>query len=269
MSNFSNYLYNKYDMRITICITNYNQNKSVKQTINMLEQQYQRSEYVFICSNGKPFRTTDPNIICIDSKTDNKYESMNSVIQEFLDSDSDAIIFIDGDSCPMEKDFIIKYEDLFENYDLIFGNDTDIKSWQNSKKFNEKLDLIITGKVSCANNFGFTRKGLLKHIAFMKKTYGKKEIFDICGYEDIDIGINALYAGLDITVSNNIKLNEKPEDAADAIKNFHSIMEKIRNLDYTTTVKDKTYKTLMILFGIYIIGVMTGLVTMAMTLGGI
>ena len=43
-------------------------------------------------------------------------------------------------------------------------------------------------------------------------------------------------------------------------------MERVRNLDKITTIKDKTYTTMIIMFWVYIVGVITGLVTMAVNL---
>ena len=302
-------------MKISICITNHNQNDLVKQTLDILQYQYQKPEYIFVCSDDKPFTSKAPNVICINNKKlKGRCENRNSVIQEFLDTDSDALIFIDGDSYPKEKDFLIKYEDLFEKYDLIFGtrehtspkglkkpasdlltanmdnlwlkkplDNSDLRvvsnaveSWQNSTTFNEKLDLMITGMIGWSCNFGFTRKGLIKHLNFMQKHYGKKEIFDSTafngnwGYEDVAMGIDALYAGLNIWISDDMKIvhqaHERSDGLFDHVKGRHLIMERVRNLAKATTIKDKTYKSMMILFGIYIIGVITGLVTMAVSL---
>ena len=287
----------------------------VKQTLDILQYQYQKPEYIFVCSDDKPFTSKAPNVICINNKKlKGRCENRNSVIQEFLDTDSDALIFIDGDSYPKEKDFLIKYEDLFEKYDLIFGtrehtspkglkkpasdlltanmdnlwlkkplDNSDLRvvsnaveSWQNSTTFNEKLDLMITGMIGWSCNFGFTRKGLIKHLNFMQKHYGKKEIFDSTafngnwGYEDVAMGIDALYAGLNIWISDDMKIvhqaHERSDGLFDHVKGRHLIMERVRNLAKATTIKDKTYKSMMILFGIYIIGVITGLVTMAVSL---
>ena len=302
-------------MKISLCITNHNQNDLVKQTLDIIQYQYQKPEYIFVCSDDKPFSSKAPNVICINNKKlKGRCENRNSVIQEFLDTDSDALVFIDGDSYPKDKDFLIKYEDLFEKYDLIFGtrehtspkglkkpasdlltanmdnlwlkkplDNSDLRvvsnaveSWQNSTTFNEKLDLMITGMIGWSCNFGFTRKGLIKHLNFMQKHYGKKEIFDSTafngnwGYEDVAMGIDALYAGLNIWISDDMKIvhqaHERSDGLFDHVKGRHLIMERVRNLAKATTIKDKTYKSMMILFGIYIIGVITGLVTMAITL---
>ena len=84
------------------------------------------------------------------------------------------------------------------------------------------------------------------------------------------MGIDALYAGLNIWISDDMKIvhqaHERSDGLFDHVKGRHLIMERVRNLAKATTIKDKTYKSMMILFGIYIIGVITGLVTMAITL---
>ena len=151
-----------------------------------------------------------------------------------------------------------------------------VESWQNAKSFNEKLDLMITGMIGWSCNFGFTRKGLIKHIKFMEKHYGKKEIFDSTafngnwGYEDVAMGIDALYAGLNIWIADDMKIlhqaHERSDGLFDHVKGRHLIMDRVRNLEKITTIKDKAYISLIIMFWVYIVGVITGLVTMAVSL---
>ena len=302
-------------MKISVCITNHNQNETVQQAIEILSYQYQKPEYIFVCSDDKAFKTKNKNVICINNKKlKGRCENRNSVIKEFFSTDSDALIFIDGDSYPKNKDFIIKYEDLFEKYDLVFGtrehtipngikkpasdlltsnmdnlwlkkplDNSDLRvvsnaveSWQNSTSFNEKLDLMITGMIGWSCNFGFTRNGLMKHLKFMQEHYGRKEIFDSqafngnWGYEDVAMGLDALYAGLNIWISDDMKIvhqaHERSDGLFDHVKGRHLIMERVRNLEKVTTIKDKTYTTMIILFWVYIVGVVTGLITMSISL---
>lgn len=259
-------------MKISICITNHNQNDLVKQTLDIIEYQYQKPEYIFVCSDDKPYKTKDPKVICINKSND----PMNTVIKEFIDTDSDALLFINGDSYPKEKDFLIKYEDLFEKYDLVIGTKEYIKNknkiensfvdkWENAKTFTEKLDLI-TEMNGFTSNFGITRTGLMKYLKFMEKHYEKRVLFDDCENYDIAMGIDALYAGLNIWISNDIKILQQTPDKNIVENNRHLIMERVRNLDKITTIKDKAYTTLIIMFWVYIVGVITGLVTMAVSL---
>ena len=226
-----------------------------------------------------------------------------------MNSDLDAIIFIDGDTYPKDKDFIEKYEEYFEKYDLIFGtrehtnisnlvvppsdlltanmdelwqnkplNYQDLRvvskaleSWQESKSFYEKLDLMVTGMIGWSCNFGFTRKGLIKLLDFMEDNYGRKEIFDSSafngswGYEDVAMGIDALYAGLNIWIADDIKIvhrvHERTDGLFDHVKGRHLIMDRYRNLEKLKKSKDKLYISMMALFGFYIVGIITGLIT--------
>lgn len=305
---------NKYCMKISICITNHNQNDIVSQTIKLLNQQYQKPEFIFVCSDDRIFKSNDENVVCINKKQKGRCNNRNSVINEFLNTDSDALIFIDGDTYPKNNDFIIKYEDYFEKYDLVFGtrehtNPVGIKKpasdlltanmdnlwnhkplnyddlrvasnavsiWQNTFKFNEKLDLMITGMIGWSCNFGITRKGLLKHLDFMEEHYGKRELFDSkafkgnWGYEDVAMGIDSLFAGLNIWIADDIKIihkaHERTDGLFDHVAGRHLIMDRVRNLSTSTKVKNKVYTSLMILFGTYILGLITGLVTMAISL---
>lgn len=305
----------KYVMKISICITNHNQNDIVSQTIKLLNQQYQKPELIFVCSDDRIFQTKDENVVCINNKKNKgRCNNKNAVIKEFLDSESDALIFIDGDTYPKNNDFIIKYEDYFEHFDLVFGtkehtspnglkkppsdllaanmdnlwnhkplNYDDfrvvkdaVSTWHNTFKFNEKLDLMLTGLISWGGNFGITRKGLLTYLDFVEKHYGKRELFDSkankggWSYEDTAMGIDALFAGLNIWISDDMKVvhksHERTDDLFDHVASKHLIQERVRNLTTSTKVKDKVYTSLMILFGTYILGLITGLVTMAITL---
>ena len=97
-----------------------------------------------------------------------------------------------------------------------------VNTWQNSYKFYEKLDLMVTGMIGWSCNFGFTKEGLKKHLEFMKNTYGDAELFDSkafkgnWGYEDVAMGIDALFAGLNIWITNDIKIIHKAHERTDA-----------------------------------------------------
>ena len=226
----------------------------------------------------------------------------------------DALIFIDGDTAPKEIDFIEKYEDQFDNYELVFGTreHTDIsglkvppsdlltanmdelwqkkplnyqdlrvvskavESWQESKTFDERLDLMLTGMIGWSCNFGFTKKGLTKLLDFMEDNYGRREIFDSqafdgsWGYEDVAMGIDSLYAGLKIWITDDIKIihksHERTDGLFDHVKGRHLIMNRYRMLNKLSKAKDYIYYTLMAVFGFYMAGVITGLITCFLTL---
>lgn len=297
-------------MKIGLSITNHNQNDNIKNIIDNITKQTKQPDVIFVCSDGKKFESDVKNVVCINNKKlKGRCQNRNSVIPYFYKHNLDAIIFIDGDTHPKDNDFIEKYEELFNNYDLIFGTreHTDIsglnvppsdlltanmdelwqhkplnyqdlrvvskavESWQNATTFNEKLDLMITGMIGWSCNFGFTKVGLTKLLDFMEDNYGRREIFDSqafsgsWGYEDVAMGLDALYANLNIWISDNVKIlhksHERTDGLFDHVKGRHLIMERSRNLDKLSKQKDKIYTILMLIFGFYIVGVITGLVT--------
>lgn len=302
-------------MKIAVCLINHNQNKFIESTINKLNKQSKKPNEIFICSDDTPFDTSVENITCINNTVlKGRCQNRNSVIPEFLKSDNDAIVFIDGDSYPKKSDFLTKYDDLFEDNELVFGTriHTDIKGlklppsdlltanmdnmwrgkdlnysdlrvvsnavkcWKESKSFNEKLDLMLTGMIGWSCNFGFTKKGLIKHLNFMKKVYKtKNEIFDSrafhnnWGYEDVAMGLDALFAGLKIDISDDIKVvhnaHERTDGLFDHVAGRHLIMERARNLEKAKKTKNYVYTAMCILFGTYIVGIITGLITLAIS----
>ena len=301
-------------MRIGISITNHNQNKNIKKTLEVLSKQTIKPDIIFICSDDLPFNTAQKNVVCINNTVlKGRCQNRNSVIPYFYENKLDALIFIDGDTYPKEIDFIEKYIEYFKKYDLIFGTriHTDIsklkvppsdlltanmdelwqnkplnyqdlrvvskavESWQTAKTFNEKLDLMLTGMIGWSCNFGFTKIGLNKLLDFMESNYGRKEIFDskafngTWGYEDVAMGIDALYAGLNIWITDDIKImhtvHERTDGLFDHVKGRHLIMERNRVLERINKQKDKLYIAMMVSFLFYMAGVITGLVTAYMS----
>lgn len=204
-------------MRIGISLTNHNQHDNIKKVIDDLKKQTVKPYVIFVCSDDAPFESLEHNVICINNyKMKGRCQNRNSVIPYFYEYKLDAIIFMDGDTTPKETDFIEKYEKYFDKYDLIFGtrehtditglvkppsdlltanmdelwqnkplNYNDLRvvakavdNWQNSKTFNEKLDLMLTGMIGWSCNFGFSKKGLTTLLDFMKNVYGRNEMFD-------------------------------------------------------------------------------------------
>ena len=109
-------------MKIAISITNHNQNEAVKDTLKRINKLERRPDHIFVCSDDTPFISIYPGVTSINNtKMKGRCQNRNSVIEYFMKSDCDAIIFIDGDSYPKEKDFIKEYEKLLKKYDLVFG----------------------------------------------------------------------------------------------------------------------------------------------------
>lgn len=303
-------------MKIAVCLINHNQNKFIDATLKKLDKQVKKANEIYICSDDSPFDTSREDVTCINNTVlKGRCHNRNSVVEEFMKSDNDAIVFIDGDSYPKKSDFLAKYDDLLEENDLVFGTrvHTDIKGlkqppsdlltsnmdnlwlgkdlnyadlrivsnavkcWKEATTFEEKLDLMVTGMIGWSCNFGFTKKGLKKHIDFMYKAYGlKNQIFDSkafsgnWGYEDVAMGIDALFAGLKIDISDDIKIihnsHERTDGLFDHVAGRHIIMERARALEKFKKLKNKTYITMLVMFGSYIAGLITGMVTIAISL---
>ena len=89
-------------------------------------------------------RNINLTVICINNKKlKGRCENRNSVITEFLNSDSDALVFIDGDSYPKNKDFIIKYEDLFEKYDVLLTPTSPTTAFKLGEKSSNPLEMYL------------------------------------------------------------------------------------------------------------------------------
>lgn len=301
-------------MKIAVAIPNHNQKESVSESIRRLYSGSTKPSAVYVMSDDKPYVNTLSDlgrVITINNKDKFKgrCENRNSVIKEFLDSDFDALVFMDGDCCPYSNNFIGTYTKLLKKYDLIFGSrihsditglskppsdlltanmdnlytqsDLDYRdlrvvsgaftAWNKSTSFSEKLDLLLTGMISWSCNFGITRQGLLKLLKFEKKNFNNSGVFDNnCfkdkwGYEDVAMGIDALYAGLNIGVTDNVRVLHKSHDRSDGlfdhVKGRHLIMERYRAIEKNKNIKNSIYWAMIIATLFYTAGLITGLFT--------
>lgn len=306
-------------MKIAVAIPNHNQHHMVMETINKLNNQSLKPAAIYVMSDAKPFwkLPTNQNVIPINNyrRFLGRCGNRNSVIEPFLHSDYDALVFIDGDCFPEEDTFLDKYDTLLSNYSLVFGTRTHtdisglskppsdiltanmdnlfagnqldysdlrvasgaVRAWKESTKFNEKLDLMLTGMIGWSCNFGITRAGLVKLRKFQRDTHGMTDgIFDArafkdgWGYEDVAMGIDALYAGLDIMVSNRVRVIHNAHDRTDGlfdhVKGRHLIMERYRELDKSVKLKDLIYKAAILASAFFTAGLITGMVTESINL---
>lgn len=147
-----------------------------------------------------------------------------------------------------------------------------VKAWNEARTFSERLDLMLTGMIGWSCNFAFTKRGLQELTKFQKTTYGMEEgIFDSdafkdgWGYEDVAMGIDALYAGLDIAVTDSVKVLHQAHDRTDGlfdhVKGRHVIMDRYRNLQKSVELKDRIYRIAIIASAFFTGGLITGLVT--------
>lgn len=307
-------------MKIAVALPNHNQHHLIRETIHKLLSQTMPPAAIYVLSDAKPFwrLPTDPKTVI----PVNNYRhflgrcgNRNSVIEPFLKSEYDALVFMDGDCFPEDSTFLERYAVLLSNYSLVFGTriHTDIsglskppsdiltanmdnlfsgapidysdlrvvsgavQAWKESRTFNEKLDLMLTGMIAWSCNFGFTRAGLKKLVGFQKDTYGLKDgIFDSdafgdgWGYEDVAMGIDALYAGLDIMISDRVRVVHRSHDRTDGlfdhVKGRHLIMERYRELDKSVKLKDLIYKAAIVASAFFTGGLITGMVTESINL---
>lgn len=296
-------------MSIAIAITNHNQHNLVYDTIKQLLSFRIKLVKIFILSDDKPFKYEHENIIAINNSCKGRCNNRNSVIPYFLQFNIDCLIFIDGDCSISSSNFLMKYQRLLKKYDLVFGTrvhsdvtglekppsdlltanmdnlylnkpldyrDLRIVSnafdtWNKSKEFYEKLDLLLTGMISWSCNFGITRKGLIKLLKFEECNFNNNGLFDnSCfkdkwGYEDVAMGIDALYANLNIGVSDDIKVIHKSHNRSDGlfdhIKGRHLIMTRYRNIESNKRFKNSIYLAMIIATIFYTFGLITGLIT--------
>ncbi len=306
-------------MRIAVAIPNHAQHQMVTETIKMLYAQPTKPAAVYVMSDSKPFWDIHGlgNVIPINNKDKflGRCGNRNSVIDKFLESDYEALVFLDGDCYPDSPDFLGTYAKLLDNYDLVFGTRrhddvstldtppsdlltanmdnmwsgqpidyTDLRkvsgavdAWKESKTFSERLDLMLTGMIGWSCNFGFSRKGLKRLRTFQKQTYGLDEgIFDSeafgdgWGYEDVAMGIDALYAGLDIWITDTVRVGHRSHNRTDVlfdhVRGRHKIMERYRMLDRYVKSHDGILRLAIAATAFFTAGLITGMVTMAINL---
>lgn len=299
-------------MRIAIAISNHNQNKKVEFCVKELLKQKHKPEIIFVMSDAKPYKqynNKDGIVVAINHNNQGRCTNRNSVIKPFLESNCDAIIFLDGDCYPSNVNFISNYNYLFKNNDLVFGirkhtninglskppsdiltanmdnlwkkedlNYDDLRiasgavsAWKESKTFNEKMDLMLTGMIGWSCNFGMTKEGCLRLTKFMKRQWNVDGIFDYntfgtkWGYEDVAMGIDAMFAKLNVTISPNVEITHKAHNRSDGlfdhVKGKHLIMDRYRALVNDKEVKNKVYTFWIVAIIFYFIGVIVGMVS--------
>jgi hypothetical protein len=304
-------------MKIAVAITNHNQHYQVRDTVDALYRQTAAPAAIYVLSDSKPYwnlPTDRHEVIPINNrgKFMGRCGNRNSVIKPFIDSDYDALIFMDGDCSPLNPDFIEKYAKHLAKYDLVFGTrrHSDIagltkppsdlltanmdnlyaqqpidysdlrvvagavSAWADSKTFEERLDLMLTGMIGWSCNFAFTKKGLKRLRKFQKSTYGLAEgIFDSntfkdgWGYEDVAMGIDALYAGLEIGIVDDVKVyhqvHNRTDGLFDHVKGRHLIMNRYRELEKNTNAPNMVGIAAIIATAFFTAGLIAGLVTEA------
>ena len=147
-----------------------------------------------------------------------------------------------------------------------------VKAWEDSSTFEERIDLMLTGMIGWSCNFAFTKEGLETLRKFQKSTYGLSEgIFDSntfkdgWGYEDVAMGIDALYAGLEIGIVDDVRVLHQVHDRSDGlfdhVKGRHLIMERYRELEKNVAMKDIMGAVAIGATAFFTGGLITGLIT--------
>lgn len=188
---------------------------------------------------------------------------------------------VDGLSVPPSDLLTANMDNLYHGKPLNYSDlrlvSGAVGAWRDSKSFAERLDLMLTGMIGWSCNFGFTRKGLETLRKFQKDTYGLDEgIFDSCafhegwGYEDVAMGIDALYAGLDIMISDGVRVGHHSHDRSDGlfdhVKGRHAIMERYRMLEEAREKWEWVKRAAIVASAFFTGGLITGMVTYAVSI---
>ena len=188
---------------------------------------------------------------------------------------------VDGLSMPPSDLLTANMDNLFHGIKLNYADlrlvSGAVGAWRDSKTFSERLDLMLTGMIGWSCNFGFSRQGLARLRAFQRYTYGLDEgIFDSCafhegwGYEDVAMGIDALYAGLDITISDGVRVGHHSHDRSDElfdhVKGRHAIMERYRMLEEAKEKWEWVKRAAIVASAFFTGGLITGMVTYAVSI---
>lgn len=123
--------------------------------------------------------------------------------------------------------------------DLRVVSDT-VSTYQSMSSFDEKCDLILSGMVTWSCNFSFDREAANKLNALMQEKYRLDGWFDDrafssgWGYEDIAMGLDSLFAGIDVQIQDGPRvlhlMHDRTDDLHSHIQGRHRIMERYRRL---------------------------------------
>lgn len=109
------------------------------------------------------------------------------------------------------------------------------------ESFEEKVDHVLTGMVTWSCNFAMTRSAANVIAKLMFKEYSLEDMWfdevafrDQWGYEDIAFGLDALYAGVEVSIQDNSRvihfMHGRSDDHFAHIQGKHLIMERYRSL---------------------------------------
>lgn len=111
-------------------------------------------------------------------------------------------------------------------------------AYNGAKEFSEKCDLILSGMVTWSCNFSLNFRAAHYIRETMMESYGIPGWFDDnmfndgWGYEDVALGVDALFAGVGISICGDIGIkhfmHERSDDLSSHILGRHRIMERYR-----------------------------------------
>lgn len=143
-----------------------------------------------------------------------------------------------SDYLTANMDSMYNREDLTST-DLRVVSDT-VSTYQSASTFDEKCDLILSGMVTWSCNFSFDREAATKLNTFMVEKYKIDGWFDDMafssgwGYEDIAMGLDSLFAGIDIQIQDGPRvlhlMHDRTDELHSHIQGRHRIMERYRKL---------------------------------------
>jgi glycosyltransferase involved in cell wall biosynthesis len=115
-----------------------------------------------------------------------------------------------------------------------------LAAWKAANTFGEYCDLLLSGMVSWSCNFSMSRSAATSLHQFLQDTYKVDGWFDDTmfndgwGYEDVAMGLDALFAGIEITLGESATVQHLMHDRSDQLSSHvlgrHRIMERYRKL---------------------------------------
>lgn len=172
----------------------------------------------------------------------NPTDYMRSVVSDDADIEYTVLDKYPSDLLTGNMDLIVSDDSVgFDNLDhrdlrIIAG----IPNGFNQLTMDEKVDHIITGMVTWSCNIAFNRKGLDQLRAHNLLVHGREFWFDDndfnsgWGYEDVALGLDALFAGVDIfmTTKSDILhfIHSRSDELFTHVEGRHKIMNRYRKL---------------------------------------
>jgi glycosyltransferase involved in cell wall biosynthesis len=159
--------------KIDIIITTFNRNERLKETLDILSRQTEKNFNLIINDDGSK-SLINPNDYPIITKYiwnfDDGYHRVGRFNESISISVSEKIILLDDDCVPQSEQFVEKYVELLDQYDVVQGK----LMFSNG---------IVNGHYFSSANLGLKRK-VYEEIGLFDENFDGSY-----GYEDIDLGL--------------------------------------------------------------------------------